>query len=59
MGLGKFATCQFGLKLVGCKWIFKKKLKPNGIVDKYKVRLVAKGFTQKKGEHYFDTQLPS
>jgi hypothetical protein len=35
------------------------KTKPNGIVDKYKAMLVAKGFTQKKGEHYFDTQLPS
>ncbi|KAL0362348.1 UNVERIFIED_CONTAM: hypothetical protein Scaly_1190000 [Sesamum calycinum] len=30
----------------GCKWIFKKKLKPDGSVDKYKVRLVAKGFKQ-------------
>jgi hypothetical protein len=59
MGLGKFATCQLGLKLVGCKWIFNKKLKPDGTVYKYKVMLVAKGFIQKKGEHYFGTQLPS
>jgi len=35
-----------GYKLVGCKWIFKKKLQPDGIVDKYKARLVAKDFTQ-------------
>jgi hypothetical protein len=43
---------------VGCKWIFKKKLKPDDIVDKYKARLVVKGFTQKKGEEYFDTYSP-
>jgi hypothetical protein len=33
---------------VGCKWIFKKKMKPDGTVDKFKARLVAKEFTQKK-----------
>jgi hypothetical protein len=33
---------------VGCKWIFKKKIKPDGTVDKFKARLVVKGFTQKK-----------
>ena len=37
----------YGCKPVGCKWIFKKKLKPDGIIDKYKARLVAKGYTQK------------
>jgi len=47
-----------GCKLVGCKWIFKKKLRPDGTVDKYKVRLVAKGFTQQKGINFFDTYSP-
>ncbi|KAL0449493.1 UNVERIFIED_CONTAM: putative mitochondrial protein, partial [Sesamum latifolium] len=40
---------------IGCKWIFKKKLKPDGTVDKFKVRLVAKGFKQKEGIDCFDT----
>ena len=35
----------YGCKPVGCKWIFKKKFKPNGTIDKYKARLVAKGYT--------------
>ncbi|KAL0284139.1 UNVERIFIED_CONTAM: hypothetical protein Sangu_2474600 [Sesamum angustifolium] len=26
---------------IGCKWIFRKKLKPDGTVDKFKARLVA------------------
>ena len=40
---------------MGCKWVFKKKLRPDGTIEKYKVRPVAKGYTQKKGEDYFDT----
>ena len=32
-------------KLIGCKWIFKKKYHPDGSIDKYKARLVVKGFT--------------
>jgi hypothetical protein len=45
-------------KPVGCKWIFKKKLKSDGTIDKYNASLVAKEFTQKKGEDYFDTYSP-
>ena len=44
-----------GCKPVDCKWIFKKKLRPDGTIDKYKTRLVAKGFAQQKGIDFFDT----
>ncbi|KAK1669446.1 hypothetical protein QYE76_057605 [Lolium multiflorum] len=30
-----------GCKPVGCKWVFKKKLRPDGTIEKYKARLVA------------------
>jgi hypothetical protein len=40
---------------MGCKWVFKKKLRPDGTIDKYKIRLVAKGYTQKEGKNFFDT----
>jgi hypothetical protein len=35
--------------------VFKKKLRPDGTIDKYKARLVAKGYTHKQGEDFFDT----
>jgi len=33
-------------KHLGHKWIFKRKIKANGTIDKYKDRLVVKGFSQ-------------
>ncbi|GJW54722.1 zinc finger, CCHC-type containing protein [Tanacetum coccineum] len=40
---------------LGCKWIFKRKLKVDGTIEKFKARLVIQGFRQKPGIDYFDT----
>nr|GEW72495.1 putative zinc finger, CCHC-type [Tanacetum cinerariifolium] len=44
-----------GAKPVGCKWVYKTKLDPNGNVKRYKARLVAKGYTQKESVDYKET----
>lgn len=44
--------------VIGCRWVFKKKLAPNGSVSRYKSRLVARGFTQKKGINFNETFAP-
>ncbi|GJW48338.1 zinc finger, CCHC-type containing protein [Tanacetum coccineum] len=45
-------------KPFGCKWIFKRKLKVDGTIEKFKAKLVIQGFRQKSGIDYFDTYAP-
>lgn len=34
-----------GKKVVGYKWVYKTKFSPDGSIDRYKARLVVKGYT--------------
>ena len=54
-GTWKLLDLPKGKQPVGCKWIFTVKYKSDGRVERYKTRLVAKGFTQAYGIDYQET----
>lgn len=47
-----------GAKKIGVKWVYKTKLNELGEVDKYKARLVVKGYSQQHGIDYTEVYAP-
>jgi hypothetical protein len=48
-----------GARVLPCRWVFAIKLAPDGVsVERYKARLVVKGFAQVEGVDYFDVYAP-
>jgi hypothetical protein len=48
-----------GSNLVSCKWVFTVKTTPNGSLERFKARLVARGFSQVHGQDYDQTFAPT
>ena len=51
-GAWEITNCPKGCKPVIHKWIYKRKIRFDGIIEKYEERLVVKGYTQKEGDDF-------
>ena len=45
-------------KPVGCKWVYIVKYRADGLIGRYKAKLMAKGYTQTYGIDYLETLFP-
>ena len=54
----ELTTLPTGKKAITCKWVYKVKTNSDGLIERYKARLVARGFDQKFRSDYNETFCP-
>nr|CAN83337.1 hypothetical protein VITISV_004574 [Vitis vinifera] len=57
-GVWDLVELPHGCKLVGCKWVFKTKRDSSEKIERYKARLVVKGYSQREGIDFKETFSP-
>ncbi|RVX00967.1 Retrovirus-related Pol polyprotein from transposon TNT 1-94 [Vitis vinifera] len=57
-GVWDLVELPHGCKPVGCKWVFKTKRDSSGRIEKYKARLVVKGYSQREEIDFKETFSP-
>ena len=58
-GTWKLVRLPQGKRAIGSRWVFRIKRKADGSIDKYKGRIVAKGYAQREGVDYTETFAPT
>jgi predicted RNA binding protein YcfA (HicA-like mRNA interferase family) len=58
-GTWELVRLPHGKTAIGCRWVFKIKRNADGSIDKYKGRIVAKGYAQKEGVDYTEMFSPT
>ena len=58
-GTWEFCELPNGKNVIGTKWVYKIKRKSDGSIDRYKARLVTKGYAQQYDIDYEETFAPT
>lgn len=53
-----YTLLPIGQKAISCKWVFRVKYYLDGLIERYKARLVAQRFSQVHGINYTETFAP-
>ncbi|XP_055807046.1 uncharacterized protein LOC129875845 [Solanum dulcamara] len=54
----KLVSLPPGKHPIGCRWVYKVKFRADGQIERYKARLIAKGYNQREGLDYLETFSP-